>query len=174
LNELVFDSLGFDKRDRALVHDLVHVRLELNDGKVGETAVRRPKLTEMKTYARRLKSDLDAFIGNELERRNQLGIIYDEYSGMVQIDLIADKIAARDISVVSADQPIARQLEKARQRLRKRQSQWMYFDRNLRIYEGTKTFLFKPMQRFHWTESQAMLDAIEVIAGTLQLGDKEL
>lgn len=172
LNDLVYDSLSFDARDRALVRDLVHVRLELNDGKIGERAIRPPKPTEMKAYARLLKSELDAFIGDELDKRNKVGVVYDNYSGMIQIDLIADKMAARELSVVSADQATARALEKTRQRLRKQQSQWVYFDRNLRLYEGSKTFVFKPMQRFHWTESQAMLDASEIIAETLQLGDE--
>lgn len=171
LNDLVYGTLGFNERDRALVHDLVRVRLHLIDGNIGRPAIRPPKQAEMKTYARRLKSDLDAFIGDELDKRNQVGIVYDNESGMIQIDLLADKMAARDLNVVSADQPTARQLEKTRQRLRKQQSQWVYFDRNLRLYEGSKTFVFKPMQRFHWTESQAMLDASEIIAETLQLGD---
>ena len=172
LNDLVYDSLELDQRDRALVHDLVHVRLELNDGKVGRPAVRRPKSSEIRTYARRLKLDLDSFIGDEIDKRNQVGVVYNEYSGMVQVDLITDRTSARDITVAAADQPTARQLERTAKRLRKQQSQWVYFDRNLRIYEGTKTFLLKPMQRFHWTESQAMQDAIEVIAGTLQIGDE--
>lgn len=171
LNDLVYNSLGLNHRDRALVDDLVHVRLHLIDGNIGRPAIRPPKAVEMKNYARRLKSDLDAFIGDELEKRNQVGIVYDEYSGMVQIDLMADKIAARDITVISADEASAQQLEGTRQRLRKQQSQWVYFDRNLRLYEGSKMFVFKPMQRFHWTESQAMLDAVEIIAETLQLGD---
>jgi hypothetical protein len=172
LNDLVYDSLGLDQRDRALVHDLVHVRLELNDGKVGRPAVRRPKSSEIRTYARRLKLDLDSFLGDEIDKRNQVGVVYNEYSGMVQIDLITDRASARDITIAAADQPTARQLQRTAKRLRKQQSQWVYFDRNLRIYEGTKTFLLKPMQRFHWTESQAMQDAIEIIAGTLQIGDE--
>jgi hypothetical protein len=173
LNDLVYDSLGFDARDRALVHDLVNVKLELNDGRIGQPAVRPPKPDELKAYARRLKGDLDAFVDDELEKWHQVGILFDKASssGMVQIDLIADKVIAREIVVVSADSPTAKQLEKTRQRLRKQQSQWVYFDRNLRIYEGTKTYVFKPLQRFHWTESQAMSDASEIIAETLQLGD---
>lgn len=83
LNDLVYDSLGLDQRDRALVHDLVHVRLELNDGKVGRPAVRRPKSSEMRTYARRLKLDLDSFLGDEIDKRNQVGIVYNEHSGMI-------------------------------------------------------------------------------------------
>jgi len=174
LNNLVYDTLGFDDRDRALVHDLVRVRLHLIDGNIGRPAIRPPKEAEMKSYARRLKSDLDAFIGDELDKRHQVGIVYDNESGMIQVDLISDKMAARSLTVVAADQSTARQLEKTRQRLRKQQSQWVYFDRNLRIYEGSRNFVFKPMQRFHWTESQAMEDAAEIIAGTLQLGDQIL
>src|SRR6266403_577754 len=168
LNNLVYDTLGFDDHDRALVHDLVRVRLHLIDGNIGRPAIRPPKQAEMKTYARRLKADLDAFVGDELDKRHQVGIVYDNESGMIQIDLIADKMAARSLTVVAADQLTARQLEKTRRRLRKQQSQWLYFDRNLRVYEESKTFVLKPMQRFHWTESQAMLDAQEIIAGTLQ------
>jgi hypothetical protein len=173
LNDLVYDAMGFDARDRALIHDLVHVRLELNDGKIGRTAVRQPKLEEFKAYARRLKSDLDAFIDGALERWHQISIVYDAVSssGMIQVDLITDKAAAREITVLSADAETAKQLEKTRKRLRQQRAQWVYFDRNLRIYEGTKTFVFKPLQRFHWTESQAMIDASEIIVETLQLGD---
>jgi hypothetical protein len=56
---------------------------------------------------------------------------------------------------------------KTRKELQHQAGQWLYFNRNLRIYEGTKTYLFKPMQRFHWTQSQAMVDASEIIAETM-------
>jgi hypothetical protein len=39
LNRRVSDALGLDEADRALVHDLVHVRLALNDGKIGQAAM---------------------------------------------------------------------------------------------------------------------------------------
>jgi hypothetical protein len=55
LNRLVSDALGLDVRERALVHDLVHVRLALNDGKLGKDAVRHPKKPELEAYAHRLK-----------------------------------------------------------------------------------------------------------------------
>ena len=176
LNELVSQSLGLSDRERALVHDLVHIRRELTDGKMGSPAVRPPKPDELKLYSRRLKKELDAFIDAELDRWHQVGVVYDKGSGsaMIQVDLIADKDAAKNVEVMQADKPTATQLETTRQRLRKQHSQWVYFDRNLRIYEGTKTFFFKPLQRFHWTESQAMQDASEIIAETLQGDDQPL
>jgi len=168
LNAMVADSLALTEGERALIHDLVHIRLELNDGRTGEPAVRRPAEPELRGYARRLKAELDAFLGGRLPKRHDVAVVYDELSGMVAIDLVAAGKAARGVPVARADDRTARELERTRQRLRQQRAQWVYFDRNLRIYEGTRTFIFKPMQRFHWTESQAMLDAREVIAETLE------
>jgi hypothetical protein len=70
--------------------------------------------------------------------------------------------------VLAATGEIARELQTIQSLLRERRSQWIYFNRNLRIYEGTTTYIAKPMQRLHWLESQAMLDANEIIAETLE------
>jgi hypothetical protein len=167
LNALVNDSLQLDERERALVHDLVHVRLGLRDGMLGEMAVRRPEVPELRSYARRLKSDLDAFLKGESPKRHKVAIVYDHLSGMVCADLATDSDAAKTITVVEGSETTASHLEQTRQKLRRQCSQWVYFDRNLRLYVGTCTYLLKPMQRFHWTDSQAMFDASEIIAETL-------
>jgi hypothetical protein len=91
----------------------------------------------------------------------------EKVSGSEYVDLVGNEQRAQQVTVSSASKEIAVQLEKTRQRLRKERAQWVYFDRNLRIYEGTRTFILKPMQRFHWTESQAMVDARHIIAETL-------
>ena len=167
LNTMVYDSLRLDARERVLVHDLVHVKLELHDGKIGEPAVKTPEEAELKIYAERLKSELDGFIGDALPKRHKVDVVYDDVSGMVCVDLVRDEQNARQVTVSRASNEIAAQLGKTPQRLRKERAQWVYFDRNLRIYEGTRTFVLKPMQRFHWTESQAMVDARHIIAETL-------
>jgi hypothetical protein len=160
--------LELDAGEKAIIRDLVHVRLALNDGKTGRPAVRSPKTAELRAYGQRLKSELDDFIDGELPKRHQVAVVHDNLSGMVQVDLMKDGPAARDVKVFKADDSTARQLEETRGRLRAERSQWVYFDRNLRVYEGTRTYLFKPMQRVHWTESQAMIDARSIIAETLE------
>ena len=167
LNRMVSDCLHLEERDRALVSDLVHVRLELNDGKVGEPAVGLPEPKVLRTYSRRLKRDLDAYLGDEGESKHKIDVVYDRHSGMIQIDLVKHLKPNAAVSVFGADEATAKQLAKTRNNLREEAAQWVYFDRDLKIYSGTKTFLFKPMQRFHWTESQAMIDANEIIAETL-------
>ncbi len=167
LNGMVFDCLQLDERERALVNDLVHVRLELNDGKLGAPAIRHPGRKVMKVYARRLKKELDAYIGEIAHKQHNIDVVYDDLSGMIQIDVVKKLRTAAAISVAAADDVVAKQLAKTRDSLRQEAAQWVYFDRDLKMYNGTKTFLFKPMQRFHWTESQAMIDANEIIAETL-------
>ena len=166
LNRLVADCLGLRDRERALIEDLVHVRLELNDGKLGPAAVSPPDKDQMRGYAERLKADLDTFIEGELARRHQVAIIFDNLSAMIQVDLTNAK-HAKEVIVLSANAAEAATLRSTRARLRKQWSQWVYFDRDLRVFEGTRIYLLKPMQRFHWTESQAMLDAGEILAETL-------
>lgn len=166
LNELTNRELRLDDREQALIRDLVHVRLQLNDGKVGGSAVSAPKVSQLRTYAKRLKSELDAYIGSRLRKRHAVEVLYDAHSGMVEIDF-CKKDATDPVTVRAADDKTASVLLATRTRLRKERSQWVYFDRNLRLFVGTRTYLFKPMQRFHWTESQAMFDASKIIAETI-------
>jgi len=99
-----------------------------------------------------------------------LGVVYDELSGMIDVDFVEDSKGSEKITVAKADTSTASELTETRRRLLVERSQWVYFNRNLRVYEGTRTFVFKPMQRFHWTESQALFDAREIIAETLSRG----
>ena len=172
LNARTTDLLGLSEREGALVADFVGVRYALNDGKLGTVAVCRPTSAQLKAYAKRLKSELDAFVEGLLPKRHEVGIVFDDLSGMVSIDLA--KPSAGPLIVVKAGSDAARELERARHRLQQQRSQWVYFNRDLRIFEGTRTYLFKPMQRFHWTESQAMIDAAEVISATLASGGERL
>ncbi len=166
LNNMVSESLGLSERERALVSDLVNIRLELNDGKVGRPAIKNPTVAELKRYGERLRKELDEFLGRDSEYRHAVDIIYDQTTGMICVDFVKSKKVAA-VTVTSADRPTARALAATRNELQEEIGQWVYFDRDLRIHDGTKTYLFKPMQRFHWTESQAMVDASEMIAETV-------
>jgi len=166
LNQLVSNALALDERERVLVHDLVKVRLELNDGRLGLPAVGPPERDQMEVYGNRLARELNTFVGDMLAKRYQVAVVYDELSAIIQVDFVPAHVAQK-IRVLKVSSPTAAELARVRDRLRKQCSQWVYFDRNFRFYEGTCTYILKPMQRFHWTESQAMCDASEIIAETL-------
>ncbi|MEP3481127.1 MAG: N-6 DNA methylase [Fuerstiella sp.] len=166
LNDLVSDSLNLTNRDRALISDFVNVRLELNDGKVGRPAIERPSAPELRAYATRLRKELDDFLGIASDYRHSVEAIHEAESGMVCVDFVKSKKAI-PVSVMGANRATAAALAETRQELQHETGQWVYFNRDLRLYDGMKTYLFKPMQRFHWTESQAMIDASEIIAETV-------
>jgi hypothetical protein len=168
LNELTNHTLRLDDRSTAIIHDFVHVRMCLLDGKTGTPAVRTPTVAELEAYAIRLKSELDSFLGEGSSERHIIRIVCSADFGMVQIDVKPNHIRGPEIQVSAANDQAANEMQTMQLLLRERRSQWIYFNRNLRIYEGTTTYIAKPMQRLHWLESQAMLDANEIIAETLE------
>lgn len=164
LNELVSKALGLTDLEQAIVHDLVDVKLQLNDGKLGRNAVEQPTVADIKRYARRLKLELDAFIDGELTGTHEIEVLVEDDSALVAIELVKSKHPREAIQVYRAGAAEATELSKVRRRLRQEYSQWLYFNRNLRIYEGKHTYVLKPLQRFHWTVSQALCDASDLIA----------
>lgn len=171
LNEMTAQVLGLDDRERALVHDLVRVRFQLNDGKRGHEAMREPTKLEMRAYARRLKQELDDFIGEDADRLHRVTAVHGKSSAMVEVDFTRDHAAARETKVLDANAEAAEKLGRMQKKLQAEHAQWVYFNRNLRVYRGHQTYIFKPLQRFHWTESAAMMDASQIIAETLGATD---
>ncbi len=167
LNNLVYKSLNIKANERYLIEDLVDVKMQLIDGKVTKDALRNPTPAEIGDYTTVLQDELDAFLGNDEGLRHRCSVLHDDISGMVQIELVEAasiqlRPAAQQVSAATA-----RELAKARQELRRDYGQWLYFDRNLRVYKGNRTFILKPFQRVHWLRSQALIDADEIIAETL-------
>ena len=171
LNEMTADALGLTKEERRLVSDLVQVRYALNDGKRGEAAMREPKPKELTAYAKALKDELDDFAGDFAGRSHKVTVVADVESGsaMIEIDFTTDHEAARKPVVMDATDAEAKSLRRAKTKLLDDEEawQWTYFNRNLRIFKGRKTYVFKPLHYFHWTQSAALTDASQIIAETL-------
>lgn len=171
LNEMTADALGLTKEERRLVSDLVQVRYALNDGKRGEAAMRVPKPKELTAYAKALKDELDDFAGDFAGRSHKVTVVTDEESGsaMLEIDFTTDHEAARKPVVMDATDAEAKSLRRAKTKMLDDEEawQWTYFNRNLRIFKGRKTYVFKPLHYFHWTQSSALTDASQIIAETL-------
>ena len=167
LNDLTSEALRLSPRSRSAVADLVRIRLGLNQGKMEPSAVGQPSGDEIQVYGRALQDELNDFIGQSSTTRHRVDILVGSGSGMVAVELVAG-IDHRTVSVWAASDSEAQQLEETRQRLIEQRAQWLYFNRNLRVYEGSRTYMLKPLQRFHWTRTQAVQDASEIIADCLQ------
>lgn len=78
------------------------------------------------------------------------------------------KLPAKRVQVKELDARAAADLAEVRRQVRRKHSQWLYFERELRLFDTAgNTCIVKPLERLHWTESQAYLDAGTVIAETL-------
>ncbi len=163
LNRRVSDALGLDEAERALVHELVHVRLALNDGKIGQAAMRGAGADELQTYGEWLQRELDAN-GNG-STQYCVTILHDADAGFIAVEPANGNATVRVLAVNSAT---ARTFAATRERLREKRAQWVYFDRALRLHRGERTYLFKPIHRMHWTRTRAMLDAADIVIGGMR------
>ena len=170
LNDLVYESLGLAPDERVLVEDLVHIRFALADGKLGERAVDPPDKRDLRAYGLSLQKELDDYICGVLPGKHDVHIIYDAHSAMVCMILV-ENAPKGYVSVMRADAADVMNLEAFRQHIRQKKSQWVYFDRNLRVYDGSRTYILKPMQRFQWTRSQARLDAMDIVSESMERRD---
>ncbi len=162
LNRNVNAALHLRQQDCIRIADFVDVMLGLRDGKIEERAVRRPKDEELRVYAERLRHDLDVFIGREAGATHGIDVWHDEHQGVIGIDLLASD-GGVTVHPSAQGTGVMSQLADLRNQLAREFSQWRYFNRNLRLFANDRVYLFKPMQRFHWLESQAIQDAGEVV-----------
>ena len=166
LNERVFQLLGLRENERILVQDFVTTNMQCVKGKVTKAVLSSPSEPMMQSYLQRLKKELDTFIDGQTETLHEITALHDTHSAMLAVRL-ASADATQHLVIKSADEETAHELVRTRERLRQRHGQWVYFNRNLRIYDDDTTYCFKPMHALHWTQRQAILDAGEVIAETL-------
>jgi methylase of polypeptide subunit release factors len=174
LNKKVEAALGLSESEHWLVHDLVHIKMHLTDGKLGEPAVRPPSREDLEGYAMMLRQELDAYLDTPEAGSHRVRVWMGRNSGAVEIELLRQrKETDHEIEIHDDQSEISRRLERLRHDHEHISRQWLYFDRNLFVYDRDRTLIFKPSQRFWWTRSQAMSDADEIIAAALAPQDRE-
>ncbi|MCP4695560.1 MAG: hypothetical protein GY862_01740 [Gammaproteobacteria bacterium] len=165
-NDLVCQALVLSTEECMLVHDLVHERRKLLRGKISQELLQAPAEAEIRAYIQVLKKQLDDFLGDEDGEQHAISVIYHNPSAMLEIRLLASSVSDT-LQISKANQPLAREFADLHRRLLRQHSQWLYFERNLTVFDGDRTYLFKPMERLYWLPSQALTDASDLIATIL-------
>ncbi|MHC5053417.1 MAG: HsdM family class I SAM-dependent methyltransferase [Planctomycetota bacterium] len=166
LNRLVYDAFGLDEDERALVEDMVRVKMGMIESKWNESHVRSATKPEMKDYARTLGRTLDGFLDKGDGLRHEVAVLYGRDFAWITVTL-AKKRRGAAVKIEETSGRSAGRLAEVRQRLRREHGQWFYFNRTLRIFEGRTTHMTKPMYRLAWLKSQALADADDLIADIL-------
>jgi len=167
LDALVYEAFKIAKNEQWVIEDFVKAKMKLNDGQLGKEAVRAPKAPELTTYCDIIRSELDAFVSARPGQKHRAVVVYDNLSAMVQVDMMDTTGDEPASLVLKAEAAASLEFMRIRTKLLVERGQWFYFNRNLRIYRGKTTFLFKPMQRMHWSRSQALADASLIVAETI-------
>ncbi|MBI5115496.1 N-6 DNA methylase [Candidatus Poribacteria bacterium] len=173
LNQAVYALLGLNEPERLLVHDLVEVRTKLNEGRVAREAVRPASEMEMGDYAETFKEELDTFLDEARRLQHHITVFFGETDAMIQV-LHPKKSSTQPVKVLRMGKNDTSGLAKIRERLLMPHGQWIYFQRNLRVYDSHATYIFKPRHRLYWLKSQALIDADEFLADMLAASDEDV
>jgi len=169
LNEFVYALLGINRSERWVIEDLLFVRKELNEGKLAREAINPANKGEIHKYASALKAELDNFLDADIKDQHRVTVFYNDELAIVKIEHPYNPPAGPATIIEAEDQKTKAEFDKLKSNLLSNQGQWIYFNHNLKIFEGRTTYLVKPRQRLCWLRSQALLDADEFIAEKLTL-----
>lgn len=164
LDALVAEAYGLRETDQWLINDLLDVKLGLVDGLTRPGAVAPPDEMMLWRYASCLQSALDEFFDADRGVHHEVWVVRGRGYACASVSR-AEWSSMH--GVVDADRGLADALDRVHQRVRRENPQWIYFDRNLRVFDGDTAWIFKPLQRCEWTQSQALHDADTLIAEAL-------
>ena len=169
IDERVYGLLGLSRAERILIDDFIGWNLRMIKGKVSDEVLKPPADDAILSYLAVLKGELDAFIEGGEGVRHEVCALCGNGVAMVVIR-IADGAPCKKPYILHGRETTAKELERTRTLLLKRHhSQWLYFERGLKIYHDGAMYVFKPLEMIHWTRRQAILDAGEIIAETLSV-----
>jgi type I restriction-modification system DNA methylase subunit len=172
MNDTVYKLLKVSKKQRWLIEDMLNVRLKLNDGKIAEEAIQPADKKEIYDFAQIFQEELDLFLDPTGKRKvHQIKVYCTNRSVVLLVEHLQHALQTQpEISEIQ-DKNSQRLFDGLQDKTTGKKSQWMYFIRGLRVYEGRKTYIFKPRQRLYWLKSQALTEADEFIAD--KVGAKE-
>ncbi len=171
VNQYFYKLLGLKVWQQALVEDLVLEKLKAADNAVPDNLILPPTEQEIKQYGELLKSTLDDYLNSAgIRKYHEISVVHDQESGMVQISKTENPNSARRIVVTEASGKTGETFLRMRSVIRKEYSQWVYIDRNLKIYEKDTIYLFKPFKRQSWLRSKALEDFSSLLGQILSDG----
>lgn len=168
LDEQIASLLRIPTSINTLASEFQRVRSKLIGGSIDSFVVRQPATSDFLLYAQEIRDELDAFIATEMyHHRVTITTTRDMNRCTIELVKSENPISPAVEGDPSQEAPL---LESLRNLLQKELSQWVYIQRGLRIFEGTKVHLYKAPHLLNWTRTQALNDADDLIAEILAVG----
>lgn len=166
LDEEVASILKIPANVMLLAREFNEFRLPLVKGKAPSNVTGPPDENQLKTYARRLMTELDGFLQRK-SRRHRITVLSAPAGIVATIEIVDNGQLPKPV-VKIADKDEQKDVQDILEAAEKEVSQWVYVRRSVRIFAGSKIHLCKPPRRLEWTETQAMLDAADIIAEVVE------
>ncbi len=169
LDDSVQDLLSIPENIGIIAREFISIRLQLNKGKSIVPATASPSEEHLQKYGLYLRDELDAFTeGSGL--RHKIGLAYSKQLIVCSVEFIySDASTSIDITVEKAQENLSLLLNYMQEKAEQRFSQWVYVQRSLRIFEGSKVYICKPPRLIDWTRTQALNDSDDIIAEILSV-----
>jgi len=167
LDQIVMDALVIPKQLMQQARDFIEIRYSLNDGKVASTnAIRKPAKAELQVYGELLSRELDTFT----QRRGIRHKVDLCQSGEFVLCSIEFVRATEPVEVqvwLEGDKTLPSFWKDVWKMAQERFSQWVYVQRELKIFEYSRIFVLKPARLIEWSRTQAFNDSASLIADIL-------
>lgn len=162
LDEGVASILKIPTQVMSLARELGEFRLPLVKGKAPREVTSLPNERQLGIYARRLTAELDGFMENK-SRRHCVTVLSAPAGIVATIELVNNGQTLKS-TVKIAEGEEQKDVHAILSAAAREFSQWVYVRRSVRVFAGSKIHLCKPARRLEWTETQALLDAADIIA----------
>ncbi len=165
LDDEVATILRIPSQVMLLAQEFSEFRLPLVKGKAPSRLTRaldeRDK-DQLEKYARRLTTELDGFIERK-SRRHRVTMLIALDGIVATVELVSKGESAKP-TVKFAGQYEEKDVRDILHAAEQEYAQWVYVRRSVRVLAGRRIHLCKPARRLEWTETQALLDAADIIA----------
>jgi len=163
-NRRINKVLGLRPTEILLIDDFLNYRMKFVDGRVPNDLLEPASEKQLASYAEQLGDELNCFFDDGDEIYHEVSpVCIDGPMGAVRINIFLSSHELKKSTVQIAIPNTVLDV------LRLQHSQWLYFSRNLRIFDKNSIYLFKPKECYHWTKSQALLDADNILADILAM-----
>jgi hypothetical protein len=172
IDKAVFEALNVPDDLRLLIEDFRDTRLPLDKGRsVLDKLGKCPSATELQSYGHTLKDELERFLLGEARVSVDLLASPDLIRCEVKLHSNGHRVAQTvNVGNATGHHQTRQLLRSLREQLGEEFSQWVYVDRNLRVFKDDAVQIFKAPRLMDWTRTQALNDADDVIAEILTNG----
>ena len=167
VNIKVNELLKLSEEEQHHINDFIKLRMKLNDGATPSAALKYATTEDLRLYAEILKEALDDFLDADVRDQHRVSAICSPTMVLLSVEHADDQPAGPILINEVTDANLKRMLDSLESILEFELGQWIYFQKNLKIFRGRSTYFLKKRHIINWVPSQAFTDSDEFIAEKL-------